>query len=93
MVLLYSFPAPENSQATVIPLIVAYLSAQPFYLILLYRILRGKFCKPKKVESDKSLDKLSKASEPEEQPLDEKKTEPTKAPVAVALADAPATEV
>lgn len=44
MVLLYSFPAPENSQATVIPLIVAYLSTQPFYVVLLIRSIRRRFC-------------------------------------------------
>ena len=45
MVLLYSFPAPENSQATVIPLIVAYLCTQPFYAILLIRWIRRR-CLP-----------------------------------------------
>ena len=74
MVLLYSFPAPQNSQASVIPLIVAYLSTQPFYLILLYRLIRRKCGKSKPSEDPTSTVTLEKTSEqlskPEEQPLD-----------------------
>ncbi|CAF1601526.1 unnamed protein product, partial [Didymodactylos carnosus] len=43
MVLLYSFPQPESGQATVIPLIISYLSEQPFHIALLYKIIRRKY--------------------------------------------------
>lgn len=56
MVLLYSFPAPENSQASVIPLIVAYLSTQPFYVILLCRWIRRQCC-PVPAEKTKEIDR------------------------------------
>lgn len=64
MVLLYSFPSPESSQATVIPLIVAHLTPQPFYIILIYRLIRGKCCKPKKKPINRkiSVDTLSKTT-------------------------------
>ncbi|CAF1017600.1 unnamed protein product [Rotaria sordida] len=48
MVLLYSFPAPENSQASVIPLVIAYLSPQPFYILLIVRFIRKKCIKKNK---------------------------------------------
>ncbi|CAF1122313.1 unnamed protein product [Adineta ricciae] len=62
MVLLYSFPAPENTQASVIPLIVAYLSAQPFYLILLGRFIYRKCQKPENPVRYVSDDTLSKTT-------------------------------
>ena len=97
MVLLYSFPAPENSQATVIPLLVAYLSQQPFYVILLYRLIRKRCSKPKKLAPRKSIDTLSKTtnrpSESEDQPLDEKPAEPRKVSMPLTLADAPSSDV
>ncbi|CAF0882813.1 unnamed protein product [Adineta steineri] len=57
MILLYSLPAPDNSQATVMPLVVAYLSNQPLYILLIYQIIRRKCCK-----SEKSVDTLSKTT-------------------------------
>jgi hypothetical protein len=62
MVLLYSLPAPENSQACVMPLIVAYLCTQPFYLILIYRFIRRKFSKSEKPVRHVSVDTLSKTT-------------------------------
>ena len=62
MVLLYSFPEPENTQASVIPLIVAYLSAQPFHLILLGRFIYRKCQKPEKPVRYVSDDTLSKTT-------------------------------
>ena len=64
MVLLYSFPPPQSSQAAVIPLIVAYLTLQPFYIILIYRLIREKCCKPKKkpINHTVSVDTLSKTT-------------------------------
>jgi hypothetical protein len=74
MVLLYSLPEPENSQSGVIPLIVAYLSTQPFNIILVYRLIRQHCCKPEKTVVDESVDTLSKKSreltEEETEPLD-----------------------
>ncbi|CAF3651637.1 unnamed protein product [Adineta steineri] len=57
MILLYSLPAPDNSQATVMPLVVAYLSLQPLYILLIYQTIRRKCCK-----SEKSVDTLSKTT-------------------------------
>lgn len=63
MVLLYSLPSPTNTQSTVIPIIVAYLSPQPFYLILLYQLIRRKCCASKKVIDHRvSIDTLSKTT-------------------------------
>jgi hypothetical protein len=73
MVLLYSFPAPENSQAGVIPLIVAYLSTQPFNIILVYRLIRQHCCKPEKRARHVSIDTLSKTT----RQLSEEETEPS----------------
>jgi hypothetical protein len=74
MVLLYSLPEPENSQSGVIPLIVAYLSTQPFNIILVYRLIRRHCCKPEKPVLDETVDTLSKKngqlSEEETEPLD-----------------------
>ncbi len=63
MILLYSLPSPINSQATIIPLIVAYLSPLPFCFILIYQLIRGKCC-PKKKQSIRrtSIDTLSKTT-------------------------------
>lgn len=51
MVLLYSLPEPENNQATVIAMIISYLSSQPFYAVLLFNFVRNRFCKKKINES------------------------------------------
>ena len=51
MVLLYSLPEPENNQATVIAMIISYLSSQPFYAVLLFNFIRNKCCKKKLNES------------------------------------------
>jgi hypothetical protein len=97
MVLLYSFPAPENSQASVIPLLVAYLSTQPFNVILIYRLIHKRCFKAKKLPPRISLDTLSKTtfrlSEFEDQPLDEKPAEPRKVSMVMKLADAPSSDV
>jgi sodium/bile acid cotransporter 3/5 len=83
MILIYSLPPPTNSQATIIPIIVAYLSPQPFYLILIYQLIRQKCC-PKKKQSVRriSIDTISKTtfrlSEPELEPIIE--ISPTKKP-------------
>ncbi|UJR18266.1 hypothetical protein I4U23_005169 [Adineta vaga] len=45
MVLLNSLPEPENNQATVIAIIISYLSSQPFYAILLINFIRKRCCK------------------------------------------------
>jgi hypothetical protein len=63
MVLLYSFPAPESAQASVVPLIVAYLTTQPFHIVLIYRLIRNKCFKPKKKPIRQiSVDTLSKTT-------------------------------
>jgi len=63
MVLFYSLPSPENSQTTVIPIIVAFLSPLPFYLILFYQLLQGKLCRVKKKLPPRiSIDTLSKTT-------------------------------
>ena len=63
MVLLYSLPSPTNSQSTVIPIIVAYLSPQPFYFILLYQLIRRKCCPSEKESHHRiSIDTLSKTT-------------------------------
>ena len=63
MVLLYSLPSPTNTQSTVIPIIVAYLSPQPFYFILLYQLIRRKCCASKKeIDQRVSVDTLSKTT-------------------------------
>ncbi len=78
MVFYYSFPSPESSQASVIPIIVVYLSVQPFFIILLCRFLYRTCCKPKTKlvhNHNTSDDTLSKAtphlSENEEEPLND----------------------
>lgn len=69
MILLYSLPPPENSRTTVIPIIVAFLSPLPFYLVLAYQLLRGKSCEMTKKPSHLplpprhvSVDTLSKTT-------------------------------
>lgn len=75
MVFYYTFPSPEKSQASTIPITVVYLSVQPLLIILFYRIIRKKCCHKKKQKSShhKSLDTLSKTtrnvSEPEEESI------------------------
>ncbi|CAF3448050.1 unnamed protein product [Rotaria sp. Silwood1] len=75
MVLLYSLPAPENSQATIIPLIAGYVSVLPFCLVLIYQLIRGKCCKTQPVDHHISIDTLSKTtfelSEAEAEPVDD----------------------
>jgi hypothetical protein len=76
MILLYSLPTPTNSQATIIPIIVAYLSPQPFYFILIYQLIRRKCCPKKKTSLRRiSIDTLSKTtrelSDPEVEPIGE----------------------
>jgi len=71
MILLYSLPEPENIQSGVIPLIVAFLSTQPFNLILIYRLIRQHCCKPVIHESVATLSKTThQLSEVETEPLD-----------------------
>jgi hypothetical protein len=62
MVLLYSLPAPENTQAVVIPLVVAYLSIQPFHVILLYRFVRRHCCETQQSIEQPSIDAPSKVT-------------------------------
>jgi hypothetical protein len=76
MVFYYSFPSPESSQASVIPIIVVYLSIQPLLLILICRFIYRRCCKPKnKLVRNISVDTLSKTtrhlSEIEEEPLND----------------------
>jgi superfamily I DNA and RNA helicase len=75
MVLLYAFPAPENTQSNVIPLIVAYLSVQPFYVVVIYQLICRKCSKKKEPVHRVSIDTLSKTtyriSEAEGEPLDD----------------------
>ena len=63
MILLYSLPSPINTRSTVIPIIVAYLSPLPFYFILIYQLIRQKFCPPEKQLIRRvSIDTLSKTT-------------------------------
>ncbi|CAF2649720.1 unnamed protein product [Rotaria sp. Silwood2] len=70
MVLLYSLPEPENHQSTVIAMIVSYISSQPFYVILLIRLIRKKCFKKKEVQTENAAevdaklnDELDKSSQ------------------------------
>ena len=63
MVLLYSFPEPENYQSTVIVMIILYVSSQPFYAILLIGLFRKKCCKREIVEIKKTLEGDANLSE------------------------------
>ncbi len=63
MIFYYSFPSPENSQASVIPIIVAYLSIQPLLIILFGQLIYRKCCKTKeKTDHSVSADTLSKTT-------------------------------
>ncbi|CAF1432419.1 unnamed protein product, partial [Didymodactylos carnosus] len=53
MVLLYSFPEPENVLATVMPFLVASLAVQPFHIMLVIRFIDYKFCSLKKKKNKK----------------------------------------
>lgn len=56
MVLLYSLPEPENHQSTVIAIIISYLSSQPFYAILLIKLIRRKCFKKNVAEIEKTTE-------------------------------------
>lgn len=62
MILLYSLPSPENTQSIVIPFIASFLSTLPFYVVLVYQLIRKKCCKQKRPVRDISIDTLSKTT-------------------------------
>lgn len=97
MVFYYSFPSPENSQACVIPIIVAYLSIQPLFIILFYQFIRQKcFKSKKKPVRNISIDTLSKTtrqlSEAEEEPKNEK-AQTKKISISLTISNLPSDEV
>lgn len=63
LVLLYSFPEPENYQSTVIIMIILYVSSLPFFAKLLIDLIRNKFCKKEIVEDKKTLEDDTNLSE------------------------------
>ncbi|CAF3448074.1 unnamed protein product [Rotaria sp. Silwood1] len=73
--LLDLFSAPENSQATVIALIVSFLSPHLFYLVLINRLIRRIHSKIQSIIRYTSIDILSKStfelSEPEAETFDD----------------------
>ncbi len=91
MVLLYSFPAPQNTQATVVPLIVAYLTAQPFYIVLLCRVIRRKCFNKKTIEEKISADKSSETTRHSSDSEEVDKT--TKVPLSSTSIDTKPTEI
>ncbi len=92
LILLNSFPAPQNTQATVIPLIVAYLSPQPFYIILIYQFIRRKWFKKKPPIRHISVDTLSKTTRQQSEPEVEPINDPTQIRKSSVVASSPISE-
>jgi len=55
MIILYSFPQPYATKAIVVPLVVAFLTTKPFWLIYIIRNRIIKYKKRKELEKNKNL--------------------------------------
>ena len=53
MIFIYSFPQPYATQAMIVPMVVAFLSTKPFWLILLIRNQVQKYQKRKELEKSR----------------------------------------
>ncbi|UJR33152.1 hypothetical protein I4U23_020609 [Adineta vaga] len=55
MIIFYSFPQPYATKAVVVPLVVAFLTTKPFWLIYIIRSRIIKYRKQKELESNKNI--------------------------------------
>jgi predicted Na+-dependent transporter len=55
MIIMYSFPQPYATQAIIVPMVVAFLTTKPFWLILIIRNQIRKY-KKQKAEKNANLD-------------------------------------
>lgn len=84
MIMYYSFPQPYATQAIVVPLVVAFLTTKPFWLVYVIRNRLKKFKKKKELKNPSNGPKMlkgngeTKISNEEQTSLNEKPTEEEK---------------
>ncbi len=57
MIIIYSFPQPYATEALIVPLVVAFLTTKPFWVILIIRNQVNKYKKQKALKKQKQLEK------------------------------------